>query len=227
MARYLCKKSCFIYGQHYEERKVYDFLEVPDASFFEAFNDDILKPAGQGSLDRNRTFRFDFIGWDDLRFPATGINPPGATSDPTRNTSDGLLDFSASAVNLVMGVAQMPHSWKEGTRVEPHIHWMVPNSNTGVVVWKFEYTVAKRNEVFPAYADITVLAPAPEVASRNGFTSFGHIDMEGKTASSVILWKLSRLGDNATDTYGSVAKLLEFDIHYLVDSLGSGEIREK
>ena len=34
--------------------------------------------------------------------------------------------------------------------------------------------------------------------------------------------RVSRIGGDALDTYGADAKLLEFDVHYLVDSLGSG-----
>lgn len=27
---------------------------------------------------------------DDMKYPAQGINPPGAASDPTRDTNDGI-----------------------------------------------------------------------------------------------------------------------------------------
>jgi hypothetical protein len=36
-------------------------------------------------------------------------------------------------------------------------------------------------------------------------------------------WKLSRIGGDGTDTYTADARLLEFDIHYEVDSMGSSE----
>jgi len=47
--------------------------------------------------------------------------------------------------------------------------------------------------------------------------------MPGKTLSSMILWRISRIGGSGSDTYPSDARLLEFDIHYQIDSLGSNE----
>jgi hypothetical protein len=40
--------------------------------------------------------------WEDLRFSAVGINPPGAGTDPTRDTTDGRLIFAAAATNITV-----------------------------------------------------------------------------------------------------------------------------
>ena len=45
--------------------------------------------------------------------------------------------------------------------------------------------------------------------------------MTGYTLSSCVVWKLSRVGNNAGDTYDDVVSLIEFDIHYEVDGFGS------
>ena len=78
--------------------------------------------------------------WDDLRFPASGINPPGAATDPVRITSltgyTGAFEFSGSAENLIAGVAQMPHAWKRGTAIRPHIHWTLPVGSANAVDWR-------------------------------------------------------------------------------------------
>ena len=37
----------------------------------------------------------------------------------------------------------------------------------------------------------------------------------------MLLIKLSRIGGDASDTYGADARLLEFDIHYQINTLGS------
>ena len=60
--------------------------------------------------------------WDDLTFPATAINPPGAASDPGRETTTGLLLFDAAGVELIYCLAQMPHKWKEGTAIQLFQH---------------------------------------------------------------------------------------------------------
>lgn len=60
--------------------------------------------------------------WEDLRFPAQGINPAGSSAPPDVEALTGMLAFDNSADNMVGGVAQMPHSWKSGTAIEPHVH---------------------------------------------------------------------------------------------------------
>jgi len=163
--------------------------------------------------------------WEDLKAPSTAINPPGAASDPDRSTTTGLLEFSASATNIVTLAMQMPHAWKLGTDISPHIHIWYPDGNSGNSVWKLEYQVAGINAAFPgSYTADTKTFAAPEVADQHVLHPFDDIDMSGiDGVSSMMLFKLSRLGGEAADTYGSAMPLLEFDIHYIRDANGSDE----
>lgn len=45
--------------------------------------------------------------------------------------------------------------------------------------------------------------------------------MTGVLESAIMKWKISRIGDDGTDNYAAVARLLEFDIHYLVGKPGT------
>ena len=167
--------------------------------------------------------------WDDLRFPAQGINPPGQASDPTVESSTGLLLFSASQTNIIAGVAQLPHEWVEGSVVVPHVHWQKRVAGAGDVLWRFEYdNVVNPNEVsLLTYANVidalTPVAGTPDdgAARRNLISSFGEVDMTDKLISCCILWKLSRIGGDVSDSYGDLARLVEFDIHYQIDLPGS------
>ena len=161
--------------------------------------------------------------WDDERFPSTGINPPGAATDPTRNTTTGLLEFSASQVNTVAIVGQFSHAIKIGSAIRPHIHIRYPDANTGNSVWQFQYEIAGIGQEFPSsYTSEMKTFAAPGVARRHALHSFTEIDMSAYTGVSVMInCILSRLGNNGADTYGSVMPLLEFDIHHQKDSLGS------
>lgn len=165
--------------------------------------------------------------WNDLRFPAAGVNPPGAASDPARDTTDGCLNFSASATNIIAMQTVMPHSWKTGSFVEPHIHWTKTDGGAGDVVWEFKYSIADPNGVFPAFTTITSAAtvlgtPDTNTADKHLVTSFGFIPFVCAGTAPATKMLLSRLGADAGDTYAAVAKLVEFDIHILKDSLGSG-----
>ena len=160
--------------------------------------------------------------WEDLRFSAAGINPPGAASDPTRDTADGRWVFSASQTNVLAIQAQMPHEWKEGSIIVPHVHWSPTSTHTGNVLWRLQYKVANINSAYPAgYTTVDKLQAGAGVADTHQLASFGNVAMTGYTISCILLILLSRIGGDPTDTYTGTAKLDEFDIHYQVDGFGS------
>jgi hypothetical protein len=45
--------------------------------------------------------------------------------------------------------------------------------------------------------------------------------MSGHTVSSIVVWKLERVGDDDADTYTGTARFLELDFHYQSDTEGS------
>lgn len=173
----------------------------------------------------------DATAWEDLRFPASGINPAGSTAPATVDNADpymGALLFDASTINVVAGIAQMPHSWKEGSAVSPHIHWTPTSAAGGNVYWRFSYMVANINESFSGSYTVMdpVVAAAGTDANAHLLTAFDpDIDMTGKTLSAIIMWKLERVANDGTnDTYAGNARLLEIDFHYEVDSFGSNQL---
>jgi hypothetical protein len=174
------------------------------------------------------TMTYANTNYDDITFPATGLNPPGAVSDPGRNTTDGCLDFDAASTELIAGFVHMPHTWKEGSTLYPHIHWSPTSTGGGNVLWRFSYSVADATTgVFPAFTDVDVLAAAGTVSAKQLNTGFGTIVMTGQKIGRGVKWTLARIGGDGTDTYGADAKLLELDFHYEIDSVGSGALWEK
>ncbi len=165
--------------------------------------------------------------WDDLRFPASGFNPPGGASDPDYDTTNGGWLFAASGTELLFMQVQLEHKWKEGSTLRPHVHWQKTTSAGGDVVWELAYKWAPIGEVMDA-AFTTVTASAPvagtpdnDTADEHLITSFGDMTATGKELSDMIMVRLSRLGSDGDDTYGADCRLLEFDIHFVVDSRGS------
>jgi hypothetical protein len=186
----------------------------------------ILAADGDDHIEiTNRTsFRLLQPAWDDLRMPASGINPPGAASDPTLSTSTGLWGFAAAATNTLALQVQLPHHWKEGSTLHPHVHWMPSTTNVGNVLWRLEYKKVPINGVLPAeYTPIDVLAASGGVADTHLISEFPEIAMTGQTLSTMLVCLLSRIGGDGTDTFTGVATLLEFDIHYQVDGFGSAD----
>ena len=168
--------------------------------------------------------------WDDLKFPATAINPPGQVSDPDVEATSGLLLFAAAGTELIYALAQMPHAWKEGSTISPHVHWTkTANADqTGDVAWQLRYKHYPIGEVGDAdwstadlVSDPVEGTPDNDTENEHLITGFTDIDMTGYTLSHCILFEISRIGDDASDTYGADARLLEFDVHYQVDGFGS------
>ncbi len=172
---------------------------------------------------------YEYPGWDDLRFPSQGINPTGAAASATRETAVGLLSFSGTVDNFIAGVAQMPHSWRAGTSIRPHVHLVPINAASGVNTrWKFEYNRANNNENFENAFDSWTELDTITVANPNNAqalllpSGFGDLDMTGFRESCIILWRLSRLAaSDAADDDTGAWYLGEFDIHYRVGKPGT------
>jgi len=171
--------------------------------------------------------RFDFPLWTDLRMPSQGINPPGAASDPGVDDDTGLLVFSGLLDNVIVGAAQMPHEWKPGSTVKPHIHLRFPTSATANTRWSLAYDIANNNGDFTnASGTYTALATVtvanPENVNRLVPADFGDLPMTGFRESAIILWKISRLANSdAADTDTNDCLLIEFDIHYQSEKAGT------
>jgi hypothetical protein len=122
---------------------------------------------------------------------------------------------------------QMPHAWKEGTDIHPHLHWMKTTNGTGNVVWRLEYRWVPIGEVMDATwkesirANTMPVTPDSNTAFKHLMTEFDDISGQGKQLSDMLLILLSRNANTAADTYTGASAFLEFDIHYEVDRLGS------
>ena len=78
-----------------------------------------------------------FTTWDDLRFPSTRIRQ-GATAKPDFDiTNIGLLFPQDDATEIAYLLAQMPHDWKEGSAIYPHMHYI--QSVAEQPVFKIDY----------------------------------------------------------------------------------------
>lgn len=157
--------------------------------------------------------------WDDLRFPAQAINPPGAVSDPIRDTDDGTLLFGSTGTEIVMGLALMPHGWIHGSAIHPHVHWAATSPIGGNVKWKLDYKVFGKDELIPSeWSSEEIVIDNPGLGIHT-VSLFPSVDMTGFELATIMQWRLSRVGGE--DTHNANAKMLEFDLHYQKDSFGS------
>lgn len=166
--------------------------------------------------------------WEDLRFPATAINPPGQAADPDFDFVNGGWLFGSGGTELLFFMAQLPHAWREETTLMPHVHWQKTTSAGGDVLWRFSYKWAPRATVMDAaFTDddastVAIGTPDNDTANEHLITPFSDLTAADKGISDMLACKLARIGGDGADTYGADARLLEFDIHYqLSDPPGS------
>ena len=167
----------------------------------------------------------EIIRYEDLRFPATNLTL--GASAPTVNGTYGWYEFQGNPTygDYVFAQVQLPHAWREGSALYPHVHWAKTTSAAGVVNWQLDYRWVKLGEVLDA-SWTTLASETPSVSDGNtqyqhALTSLGEITLDGtEQISDMLICKLSRIAPSGTD-YAPAAVLLEFDIHYEVDSFGS------
>lgn len=168
--------------------------------------------------------------WDDLRVTLDqGSN--SALLDYLSGTSGPQIWFfrNNAAVEAMSFTVQLPHSWKEGTTIYPHLHWIPKNTAGGNVEWNFEYTWANYEpaapQVFPAITTSTVVASGPFTASTSLITALttsnAGIVATGKKISSILVCRIWRDASRAADTYAADAGLLFLDFHIEMDTFGS------
>ena len=166
--------------------------------------------------------------WDDIRVSlitrgSGGVNP---TFSQIQNSLFA-YKFSGTADNEIFFEIQMPHSWKEGSKIYPHVHWAPNGTSTGNVTWGMDFEWQNINGVFSgATTNISTSVAADGVAKKQQITNIGTgIEETDKKISSIIMCRLYRAGNS--DTNNDECFLLAFDIHYEVNTIGSREVLSK
>lgn len=182
------------------------------------------------TTDTGRTLVLVPPVWEELSIGMVQVREPTSLA-PTWTSYKGsqIPMFSPTLVNALYFSAQLPHSYKEGTDLEFHIHIAYPDNNVGSSVWYFTYSWANVGDTFP------VQTMSPQVIVASPTTTDAHqraeivaiMDGTGKTISSVLLCMIQRTGTHGSDDYPSGIYLLSSDFLYQIDTLGSRTMTAK
>jgi len=172
--------------------------------------------------------------WDDLRVPMTSTSK-GGSKDPdfevirdNGSSSQGIFaeQFSNSTEQELYFVVQLPHNYKLGTNLHPHVHWLVDSAPAGgtTVRWGLEYSLVNIGDAMPESTIIYITAEDPVTQYKHILSEFPAIDCSSiNNISTMLVCRIFR--DVANDDFADDAALLEFDFHYEIDSIGSdGEL---
>jgi hypothetical protein len=168
--------------------------------------------------------------WDDLRISANAVKvgsvlPPDwiqFRNDGSSSIGVYTYAFDATNVEQVWFSVQLPHAYKPGTDIKPHVHWSPGSStNTGSVRWGLEYTWANIDGTFSTTTTIDSDDPADGTAYKHQIHGIGTISGSGYTESSMLMCRFYRNGAHGNDTFTGDALFLEFDFHYEINKPGS------
>jgi len=170
------------------------------------------------------------LKWDDLRVTLDKGSNSASLEYLDGSSGPQIWNFrNNEGVESMSFTVQLPHSWKEGTTIYPHLHWLPKSTAGGNVEWKLDYTWANYDnvtpQVFPAITTSTAISTGGFIKNAHSITALttGNtgIDGTGKKISSILICRLWRNSSNAADTYNADAGLLFLDFHILVDGYGS------
>ena len=178
------------------------------------------------------------LGWEDLRFPFSGLRLDSNSTRYSYDYVNGLVCFNSNSRypnEPISMIAQLPHSWKEESQVRPHMHWIQTSSDQPN--WLLAYRIYKNGDGtsidsdYSNYNFLTVESNVFPYASGNlvQISNFGMIDMTGVGLSDCIHFVVFRDVFNTSGEFErpesseSNAYSIEFDIHYQSNSLGSRE----
>ena len=176
--------------------------------------------------------------WDDLRVslhtgqvPAANY-PSWSLVKDNGSGSTGVRAYHFSDGEYLWLTTQMPHGYKEGTTIYPHIHFMTttnvsPTQNFGIGM---EYSWTNTGDVITT----TTLTPTLDIPTGVN-SSYKHqkanvitagISWTGKTISSMFMVRLFRAAASASN-YAADVIITDFDIHFQKDHHGSANILTK
>ena len=176
--------------------------------------------------------------WDDFL-----VNPDatsrGGSKAPTwggsafKKSEDGtsqgvfLWMFSTTEENELYFTVQLPHKYKVGTALYPHVHWTtaVGTPTATNVVWGLEYSVVAIGGNYPVTQTLTsssiINAITLTGTHQHLISSLGSIPGTGIGISTIIICRLYRAAGHTNDTFANEVGLLSMDFHYEIDTEGS------
>lgn len=166
-------------------------------------------------------------GWSDIVAELYTRGGPASPVPTVFRNGIYLYEFTPTDTLEVFSNFHIPHSYKLGSMIYPHVHFSVTSNNTGVVRWVFEYTVANRrdgaatNYTFGATSSIAVDFTVPSNSAYSHFVceapDLGGIAGTNLDVDGMILMRIYREGAHVNDTFPDSVWGITADVHIEVD----------
>jgi len=192
-------------------------------------------------VETDGTMRLDGVAtvWNDMMVypdatsrggsnsPVWGGTEASAFKKNAGGTSQGvfLWMFSTSTEQELYFTVQIPHSYKLGSTLYPHVHWTTATGTPARtnVVWGLEYSVIAIGGTFPYTSTVTGNSVISDIVTITGtgqhlITSLGNISGTGLGISTILICRVYRAIGDATDTFANEVGFLGLDFHYEMDT---------
>lgn len=194
----------------------------------------VIESDGTVRMDSSATVWNDLMVYPDATTKG-GANPPEWSTvfknDGAGSTGVYLWMFSSTKEEELHFTVQIPHDYKLGSVLYPHIHWTtVTGTPSGTnVVWGLEYTVISVGGTFAATTILKSNSTLANIGTPTGtgqhlVSEFAPINGTNLNISSVIVCRLFRATGDPADTFANDTGLLGFDLHYEQDTYGSRQL---
>lgn len=161
--------------------------------------------------------------WDDIILPPDILG--ARRTAPDRYDLTPNIDVYAfngtTVIEEVSGSFEIPHTYKEGSDLRPHIHWGPTSTAVNNVKWQMAYSLADVGEVFSSETVINAIAETGGVTDEHQVNEFGIIPGTGIRIGTIVNFRLFRDPTDSQDTYTDDAFLVGLGVHYQIDSAGS------
>jgi len=164
--------------------------------------------------------------WDDLFFPFTTGEISGS-GYPAYDTDSMYYNFVLDTTGVTKCIKyfeiQLPHKWREGSIIYPHVHY---KHQTGIGTPKFKakykwFTIGGTTDTGWKWYPMEQTTGTTNNTHQMSYNASAGISGAGKGVSSILILQLY-LSDTPTDV-----KSYQFDIHIECDALGSRTLEAK
>lgn len=168
--------------------------------------------------------------WEDLSAPTVGLHVSG--TGVSQNLTEAQTEYTTSATlnDYAVASCQLPHSWKVGSVVYPHIHWMQTTSAVPNFLLQYRWQTnggAKVTSWTPIKCNTAAITYTSGTMANIAKTASGITPPAGASLSDIIQFRIIRDNANTStlfagaDPVAATASIISFDLHFERDTLGS------
>lgn len=180
--------------------------------------------SNEGKGNRN-LYRLHDTVWEDLYSPIVSARLPGANFPTLTNfgPDSAMQRMAFTKGDFVYLDFHVPHGIALNSKAYPHVHWTSNGTDTGNVVWKIEYTLAKGHQqaAYPSVSTVSLTQAGSGTAWQHMIVEAGDDDAVTLAEPDILIHvKLSRsnvAGDTNSDTIFGLA----MDWHFQIDRIGT------